>query len=237
MTDTLEVFGTEYTNVAGIKAHDNNGDLLPFIRPQGTLSITQNGTGIDCSSYASVDVAVSSSGFDFDGATRTLTFINSLVGDTTAKRAVTCTNYLNYANSLIKAGTWTSITNGGEKVANIPTGTFHILIQAHKVNVGNFDIVSEDTYSTVVAEYTYSTAYCKLVRVTGSTSDVTLEIVNSNEPFKETIVPTTLSVDTNGTYNATDGTAYTSVSVNVSGGGPTPTLQTKTKTYTPSTSQ
>lgn len=58
MTDTLEVFGTEFTNVTGIKAYDENSTLKTYIRPQGTKSISANGTGIDVTAYASVDVAV-----------------------------------------------------------------------------------------------------------------------------------------------------------------------------------
>ena len=57
--DTLEIFGTEYTNVTGIKATDDNDNVLTYIRPQGTKSITSNGTGIDVTAYASVDVSVS----------------------------------------------------------------------------------------------------------------------------------------------------------------------------------
>lgn len=58
-TDTLEIFGTEYTGVTGIKATDSNSGTKTYIRPQGTKSITQNGTGIDVAEYASVDVSVS----------------------------------------------------------------------------------------------------------------------------------------------------------------------------------
>jgi len=58
MTDTLEVFGTEFTNVTGIKAYDENSTLKTYIRPQGTKSISANGTGIDVTEYAAVDVAV-----------------------------------------------------------------------------------------------------------------------------------------------------------------------------------
>ena len=61
MSDTLEVFGKEWTNVAGIKAYDDNGQLKAYVRPQGTKQITQNGTGIDVAQYAAVDVAVPSS--------------------------------------------------------------------------------------------------------------------------------------------------------------------------------
>jgi len=60
MADTLEIFGTEYTNVAGIKATDDNSQTKTYIRPQGTKSIASNGTGIDVTAYASVDVAVPS---------------------------------------------------------------------------------------------------------------------------------------------------------------------------------
>ena len=60
MADTLEVFGAEFQNVAGIKAYDDNSQLLTYIRPTGTKSITANGTSIDVTQYASVDVAVPS---------------------------------------------------------------------------------------------------------------------------------------------------------------------------------
>lgn len=61
MADTLEIFGTEYTNVTGIIATTPNDTDLTYIRPQGTKSISANGTGIDVAAYASVDVSVSGS--------------------------------------------------------------------------------------------------------------------------------------------------------------------------------
>lgn len=60
-TDTLEIFGTEYSGVTGIKATDSNSGTKTYIRPQGTKSISANGTGIDVVNYASVDVNVSGS--------------------------------------------------------------------------------------------------------------------------------------------------------------------------------
>lgn len=60
MADTLQIFGTEYTNVAGIIATTPNETDLTYIRPQGTKSISANGTGIDVAEYASVDVNVPS---------------------------------------------------------------------------------------------------------------------------------------------------------------------------------
>lgn len=60
MADTLEIFGVEYTNVAGIIATTPNDTDLTYIRPQGTKSISANGTGIDVAEYASVNVSVPS---------------------------------------------------------------------------------------------------------------------------------------------------------------------------------
>lgn len=63
MADTLEIFGVEYTGVAGIKATDDNDQIKTYIRPQGTKSISANGTGIDVSSYATANVSVPQNSF------------------------------------------------------------------------------------------------------------------------------------------------------------------------------
>ena len=64
MTDSLTVFGTDYTGVTGIKAHNtSDSSLLAYIRPEGNLAITQNtasGSSLDVSQYATATVAVPS---------------------------------------------------------------------------------------------------------------------------------------------------------------------------------
>ena len=60
MSDNLTIFGTDYTGVTGIKAKGTGNGTLSYIRPQGTKSISANGTGIDVTGYAAVDVAVDS---------------------------------------------------------------------------------------------------------------------------------------------------------------------------------
>lgn len=60
MSDTLKVFGKTYTGVTGIIATDTSDADKTYVRPQGSKSITANGTGIDVASYATVDVNVSS---------------------------------------------------------------------------------------------------------------------------------------------------------------------------------
>ena len=58
MSYTIEAFGDEFTNVAGIKATDDNDNIIRFIKPEGTKSISANGTGIDVTEYANVNVSV-----------------------------------------------------------------------------------------------------------------------------------------------------------------------------------
>ena len=55
MSDTLEIFGQEYTNVAGFKATDDNDTIKTYIRPQGTISISQSGN-TDVTNYATANV-------------------------------------------------------------------------------------------------------------------------------------------------------------------------------------
>ena len=62
MSDTLKIYGNTYTGIESIKAEDPNGNELTYIRPQGTKSITDNGTGIDVAAYATVNVSVSGGG-------------------------------------------------------------------------------------------------------------------------------------------------------------------------------
>ena len=73
MADTLNIFGTEYTNVAGIIATTPSETDLTYIRPQGTKSITANGTGIDVVNYASVNVNVPSGQPTLQTKTKTYT--------------------------------------------------------------------------------------------------------------------------------------------------------------------
>lgn len=82
MTDTLEIFGTEYSGVTGIKATDSNNTTKTYIRPQGTKSITSNGNGIDVAEYASVDVSVSGSSPTLETITKTYTPSTSAITDT-----------------------------------------------------------------------------------------------------------------------------------------------------------
>ena len=62
MSDTLIIGGTTYNNVAGFKATGNGDNTVTFVRPTGTKQINENGTGIDVSAFAAIDVNVQGGG-------------------------------------------------------------------------------------------------------------------------------------------------------------------------------
>lgn len=72
-TDTLEIFGVEYTGVTGIKATDDNDAIKTYVRPDGSTTITENGT-VDVTQFASaiVNVAGVGSGLEYETGTLTL---------------------------------------------------------------------------------------------------------------------------------------------------------------------
>ena len=81
MADNLTVFGTDYTGVTGIKATGTGNGTLTYIRPTGTKSISANGTGIDVTEYAAVDVSVSGGGGTYQAKTN--------VNPTTSSQTIT----------------------------------------------------------------------------------------------------------------------------------------------------
>jgi len=62
MPDSLTLFGTTYSNVAGFKAAASSSTVLTYIRPQGLLEVTENSSSIDVTQYATVSVNVEGTG-------------------------------------------------------------------------------------------------------------------------------------------------------------------------------
>lgn len=223
MTDTLEIFGTEYTNVAGIKATDDNGSIKTYVRPQGTKSISANGTGIDVTEYASVDVSVPSSTPSLQTKTVSYTPSESAQSETVTadsgydglSSVAVSVNAIpsNYVGSGITQRSSSDLTASGDTVT-VPSGYYSA--QATKsVSSGTAGTptASKGTVSnhsvSVTPSVTNTTGY-----ITGGTKTGTAVSVSASE-----LVSGTYTVSSSGTQDVTN---YASISV-ASGTAGTPT--------------
>ena len=87
MADTLNIFGTEYSNVTGIIATTPSETDLTYIRPQGNLAITAAGNSIDVAQYATASVAA-----------MTLPSASSATSSGTSKATITPSSSAQYLN-------------------------------------------------------------------------------------------------------------------------------------------
>lgn len=215
-TDTLEIFGTEYTGVTGVIATTPNETDLTYIRPQGTKSITQNGSGIDVVNYASVDVNVSGGQPNLQSKTKTYTPTESAQTesvsadsgydglDTVSISVGAISN--TYVGTGITRRSSTDLTASGATVT-VPSGYYSA--QASKSvasGTAGTPTATKGTVSnhsvSVTPSVTNQTGY-----ITGSTKTGTAVTVSASE-----LVSGTLSLSDNGTSNCTN---YASVNVNI----------------------
>ena len=216
MTDTLEVFGTEFTGVAGIKATDDNGQIKTYIRPQGTKSISANGTGIDVTEYAAVDVAVSAPSPSLQSKSKSYTPITSQQSET------------------VSADTgYDGLSSVSVTVAAMPSGTAGTPT-ATKGTVSNHSI---SVTPSVTNQTGYITGSTKTgTAVTGSASELvsgTYTVDSSGTKDVTNYASASVSAGTAGTPSATKGTVSNhSVSITPSVTNQTGWITGSTKTGT-----
>ena len=215
MADTLQIYGIEFPNATGINATDDGGVVRAFVRPQGTKTISSNGTGIDVTNYAAVDVAVQSTGIDTSDAT--LNSNDQLLSEVTA-----------YSNGIKYTGTILS-KSSSDLTASGPTVT----VPAGYYGVQSSKSVSSGTEGTPSASK--GTVSDHSVSITPSVTNVGGYIEGGTRTG--TSVTVSASELVSGTYSVTssgtkDVTNYESVSV-PSGSAATPAT---TVSVTPSIS-
>lgn len=217
MTDTLEIFGDEFTGVTGIKATDDNNQTKTYIRPQGNINITQSGQ-IDVTNYATATAVelqnyTIGNAYEFyteNGARKWRVKANiANINDSTDgfihldRYEVLSGNYLSFnavpSNTTITPTT-SAQTIGGVRhmmeeavtVEAMPSGTAGTPT-ATKGTVSNHSV-------SVTPSVTNTTGY-----ITGSTKTGTAVTVSASE-----LVSGTYTVNSSGTKDVTN---YASVSV------------------------
>ena len=229
--DTLEIFGDEWTGVAGFKAPDDNGNIKTYIRPQGTKSISANGSGIDVTEYASVDVSVTPS---LETKSVTITPTESSQSQTISPTSPTYDGLSSvsitvnpisstYVGSGITRRSSSDLTVSGNTVS-APAGYYeNASSKAVASGTEGTPVATKGTVSnhsiSITPSVTNSAGY-----ISGGSHSGTPVSVSASE-----LVSGNLAISSNG--NNIDVTNYATVSVSVS-----PTLRSVTKSYTPTES-
>ena len=209
MSDNLTVFGIDYTGVTGIKAKGTGNGTLTYIRPTGTKSITENGTGIDVAAYSLVDVAVSGGGGD--GYILTTVCPQQTITPNSDRIAYPVGSF-DY-----EVGEFYLVTfDGVEYVTSCALcwETNHVIGDTRVI--WN-DAVTVAPFCAITTSVNDKEVYCRDT----STHTIKVEHLELGTPAATL---TTKSITSNGTYSASSDSAdgYSSVTVNVSGGGGTP---------------
>ena len=202
MTDSLTVFGTDFTGVTGIKATGTGNGTLTYIRPQGTKSISANGTGIDVTEFAAVDVAVPT------GTPRTSTDL-TVSGDTVTAPAG---YYASAASKSVASGTAgtptatkSSVSNHAISVTPSVTNTTGYITGSTKtgtaVSVSASELVSGSETKTANGTYDVTNLAELVVNVAGSSKNVQVAQSTSRATSSTYTSVVSLTCSTAGTYD------------------------------------
>ena len=217
MANDLVIFGKTYNDVPSIKATDTNNVVQTYIQPTGTKGITENGTGIDVTEYASVNVNVSGGSPSLQtksksytptesAQTETVTADNGYDGLDSVQISVGAISST-YVGTGITRRTSSSLIAENAKVT-VPAGYY----ESEVSKTVDYGVVSNPTATkgtvsnnvvTVTPHVTYTTGF-----VYGTTKDGTGVSVSASE-----LVSGTKNITQNGT--GIDVTNYASVDVAV----------------------
>ena len=110
MSDTLNIFGTEYSGVTGIIATTPNETELTYVRPQGNKAITAAGNNIDVAAYATASVASGT-------ATAPSTITGSSASVSTGTNTLTLSKTISVTPNVTTSGYVSSGTAGNSNVS------------------------------------------------------------------------------------------------------------------------
>lgn len=193
--DNLTVFGVDYTGVTGIKAKGTGNGTLDYIRPQGTKSISANGTGIDVAAYASVDVAVPSGQPSLQAKTATPTTsqqtitadsgydglsqvtVSAMPSGTAGTPSATKGTVSNHSVSVTPSVTNTAgYITGGTKTGTAVTVSASELVSGSETKTANgtYDVTNLASVTVALDFVTYYTSSSNPTSSQGSNGDIWL---------------------------------------------------------------
>lgn len=179
MADTLEIFGVEYTNVAGIIATDSNGNDLTYTRGGGTPTLqTKSKTYTPTTSQQTENVTADSG---YDGLEAVNITVNAMPSGTAGTPTATKGTVSNHQVSVTPSVTNTT----GYITGSTKTGTA-VTVSASELVSGTLSLTDNGTsdctnYASVnvnIPFVTYYTGSSTPASSLGSNGDIYLKVVS-----------------------------------------------------------
>lgn len=189
-TDTLNVFGTEYTNVAGIIAKDDNGNDLTFTRGGGEPTLQSKTKTYTPTTSKQTETVSADSGYD--GLSSVAITVNAMPSGTAGTPTATKGTVSNHSISVTPSVTNTT----GYITGSTKTGT--------AVTVSASELVSGSETKTENGTYDVTNLASLIVNVAGGGSSKNVQIVQGTTRTTSstlTAIGAELTVSKTGTYD------------------------------------
>lgn len=178
MSDTLEVFGKEYTGVTGIIATDNNGNELTYTRGGGTPTLQTKSKTYTPTTSSQTESVTADNGYD--GLAQVNITVNAMPSGTAGTPTATKGTVSNHSVSVTPSVTnTTGYITGGTK-----TGT-GVTVTAAELAYGTLSVTENGTedvtnYASVNVNIPFSIIYTGSVTpdpADGHNGDIYLKVV------------------------------------------------------------
>lgn len=178
MADTLEIFGVEYTNVAGIIATDSNGNDLTYTRGGGTPTLqTKNKTYTPTTSQQTESVTADSG---YDGLQAVNVTVNAMPSGTAGTPTASKGTVSNHSVSVTPSVTnTTGYISGGTKTGTAVSVSASELVSGSETKTANgtYDVTNLASLVVNIPFVTYYTGTSTPAASLGSNGDIYLKTV------------------------------------------------------------
>lgn len=179
MADTLEIFGVEYTNVAGIIATDSNGNDLTYTRGGGTPTLqTKSKTYTPTTSQQTESVTADSG---YDGLSAVNITVNAMPSGTAGTPTASKGTVSNHSISVTPSVTnTTGYITGGTKTGTAVTVTASELVSGSETKTANgtYNVTNLASLVVNIPFVTYYTGSSDPSSSLGSNGDIYLKVVS-----------------------------------------------------------